>query len=109
MEGLVRGAALGKADVPLALKRIERLQEDRFAFLLAAKLQKRVESRKRRRPDASVGHEIGIILPVAVQRRERPLEEGRCDGRTMLTPLSNSSDATASDLLATWSKRGRSQ
>src|SRR5438067_1677820 len=88
-ERLIGRAALGEAKVTLALEGFERAQEDGFAVgsLLvaptqanrrrrAANLEEGVQRGERRRPDASVGHQVGIVAAIAVERSESTLEEG---------------------------------
>lgn len=68
---------LGEAQVALALERIESAQKYGFAELFAAQFQEGVEGGERRRADAAVGDEVGIVLALAVQCRQRALKESR--------------------------------
>src|SRR5690348_14816139 len=78
---IIAGPPLGEAEVAFALKRLERAQKHRLAFASTAQLQERVERCERLRADAPVRHEVGIVAAVAVERGQRPLEEGDRDRR----------------------------
>src|SRR5690349_11305095 len=64
-ERLVRGAALGEAQIAFALQRLECAEEHVLAAALAANREEAVERGEGSVPDAPVGHEVGIIAAVA--------------------------------------------
>lgn len=72
---------LSKAEVPLALQCLERAQQHRLARRLSSKRQEGIEGAERLRADAPVRHQVGIVLAVAIERRQRPLQEGDRDRR----------------------------
>ena len=110
-ERLIGRPALGEAEVAFALERLERAQQHGLAAAVrpARPGEEGVERGERRRADAAVGDQVGIILAAAVERGQRALEEGDGDRRPMLTPVSNSSAARRALRFAISSKRGRSQ
>ena len=70
-EGGLTWPPLGEAEVALSLERLERAEQDRLAAALAPDLEEAIQSGEGLRADASVGHEVEIILAVAVQGGER--------------------------------------
>ena len=92
---IIAWPALGEPEVALALERLQRAQQHRLAAISllvapthanlgrrAADLEESVERRERRRTNAAVGRQVGIVRAVAVERGERTLEEGDRDRRS---------------------------
>src|SRR4051812_13231865 len=75
-ERLIGWAALGEAEVALALERLERAEQHRLAAVAAAGDEEGVERGQRRRANPAVGHEVRIVLAVAVERGQSALQEG---------------------------------
>src|SRR4051812_34350146 len=73
---LIAWTALGEAQVALPLERLERSQKHRFAAGRTARREEGVERGQRCRPDPPVRRQVGIVLAVAVERRQGALQEG---------------------------------
>src|SRR3954452_17941659 len=85
-ERLIRSAAVREAQVALALKRLERVHEHRLAAALPAQREKGVERGERAGINLPVRHEVGIIMTVAVERRQHTLQKRRRNRRPHVDP-----------------------
>ena len=71
------GRRSARRKVALALQRFEGAHQDGLSGTLSAGRQVRVEGMQGQRSDTTVGRQVRIILAVAIERRQRPLKEGR--------------------------------